>query len=304
VIVFGHPTLSREIPVLIARVSAESIVVASPGADWFNPGHAVTQFTRSIRVENPTETVPPSVVNREWLKTWVTAGRFALDARSEGGVDAVDAAPHDDDPTLGFNPVETTPRSIAREELAVVRAPVTRRVLADAVWRNTWPHDRLVFGASRLIRVADETVVGKKIRVHSNRGLSGIDGTVSTGVGVALASQRDGIAGVTRVLLGDLAMLHDVGGMLVSVGETRPRIQVVVGNDGAGTIFAGLEVAATADPAAMARVLLTPQRVDLASLARAYGWEYRTAANRNELERALTESTIGPTVIDVRLEDN
>ncbi|MBD3753820.1 MAG: 2-succinyl-5-enolpyruvyl-6-hydroxy-3-cyclohexene-1-carboxylate synthase, partial [Micrococcales bacterium] len=56
--------------------------------------------------------------------------------------------------------------------------------------------------------MADTVLPGKKVTVHANRGLAGIDGTVATGIGVAIASQADGAAGVTRVVLGDLALLH------------------------------------------------------------------------------------------------
>ena len=96
-------------------------------------------------------------------------------------------------------------------ERAAVRRPLDRELLVDAVWRATWPHDRLVFGSSRLVRVADSVLGGKKVPVHANRGLAGIDGTIATATGVALASQAGGAPGVTRVLLGDLAFLHDVG---------------------------------------------------------------------------------------------
>ena len=177
----------------------------------------------------------------------------------------------------------------ARRELAAVREPVTRRMLVEAVWRASWPHDRLVLGASRLIREADAWVPGKKISVHSNRGLAGIDGTIATGVGVALGSEDDG---TTRVLLGDLAALHDVGALAFGVGETA--IQVIVGNDGGGTIFDSLEVAASAPQDALDRVLLTSQTVSFEALAAAYGWTYLRATNRGELDQALTAST-GPT---------
>jgi 2-succinyl-5-enolpyruvyl-6-hydroxy-3-cyclohexene-1-carboxylate synthase len=149
-----------------------------------------------------------------------------------------------------------------------------------------------VLGASRLIRELDRVAPGKRIPVHANRGLAGIDGTIATATGIALASQDgdDQRPGITRVLLGDLALLHDAGSLLAGVGEPRPRMQVIVGNDHGGTIFDGLEVAATADPALIDRVLLTPQSVDLAALASAYGWEYRHVANRGELGPALTPS--------------
>jgi 2-succinyl-5-enolpyruvyl-6-hydroxy-3-cyclohexene-1-carboxylate synthase len=89
--------------------------------------------------------------------------------------------------------------------------------------------------------------------------------------------------------------------MLFGVGETQPRIQVIVGNDRGGTIFDTLEVAASAPQDALDRVLLTPQVVDFAQLASAYGWAYLRATTRGELDQALTASA-EPTLIEVPLE--
>jgi 2-succinyl-5-enolpyruvyl-6-hydroxy-3-cyclohexene-1-carboxylate synthase len=147
-------------------------------------------------------------------------------------------------------------------------------------------------------------VLGKKITVHSNRGLAGIDGTVATALGVALASQagpEPRSTGVTRLLLGDVTLLHDAGSLFISPGETRPRLQIIVGNDGGGTIFDGLEVAHTAPESAINRVLFTPHSVDLAALALAYGWEYSTVSTRSDLERALTSVPNGPSILEVPL---
>jgi 2-succinyl-5-enolpyruvyl-6-hydroxy-3-cyclohexene-1-carboxylate synthase len=181
-------------------------------------------------------------------------------------------------------------------------------MLVEALWRFTWPHDRLVLGASRLIRDLDAIVPGKKIRVHANRGLAGIDGTIATAIGIALAAQPAPGAsphgqgtGATRVLLGDLALLHDVGALLFGEGERRPTIQVVVGNDGGGTIFDSLEVAATAPADAMRRVLTTPQPVDVAALAAAYGWDYRRVETRGELDQALSAPPAGTSIVEVLL---
>src|SRR6185437_10919801 len=187
-------------------------------------------------------------------------------------------------------------------EVGVLRAPVDRVALVDAVWRASWPHDRLVFGSSRLVRVADAVLPGKKVPVHANRGLAGIDGTVSTALGIAVASQARGAAGITRVLLGDLALLHDVGSLLVPPGEVAPRIQVIVGNDGGGTIFDDLEVAGIAARADMDRVMYTPQSVSLARLAAAYGWEHVVVSTRSALDQALTSPVRGPQLIEVPLE--
>jgi 2-succinyl-5-enolpyruvyl-6-hydroxy-3-cyclohexene-1-carboxylate synthase len=277
VVVFGHPTLSREIPALIQRDGVETIVVRSASFDDYNPGHRVARLVDAVDVVGAAD---ESEAGRSWVGRWVAASRALLEPAAEPSA------------------AELGNAEFARRELAAVRQPVDRRMLVEAVWRATWPHDRLVLGASRLIREADTFVPGKKIAVHSNRGLAGIDGTISTAVGIALGSQTDG---TTRVLLGDLAALHDAGGMLFGLGEARPRIQMIVGNDGGGTIFDSLEVAGSAQQDALDRVLLTPQVADFEALAAAYGWSYLRATNRGELDQALTASA-GPTLIEVPLE--
>jgi 2-succinyl-5-enolpyruvyl-6-hydroxy-3-cyclohexene-1-carboxylate synthase len=274
VIVFGHPTLSREVPALIQRPGVETVVVRGRSADDYNPGHSVTVFADDVRVVGEPE-------ERSWAGRWVAASRALIEPEETAPDVAAPAGEH------------------AKAELAAVRAPVTRRALVEAVWRATWPHDRLVLGASRLIREADRFVTGRKIAVHANRGLAGIDGTIATGLGFALASQSNGTRGTTRALLGDLAFLHDVGALLFGVGEERPRMQVIVGNDNGGTIFDGLEVGRQGGPA-FDRVLLTPQQASVEQLARAYGWDYLRVETRGQLDQALTAST-GPVVIEVPL---
>ncbi len=283
-IVFGHPTLSREIPALLQRADVAVTVVRSAAAEAYNPGHRATVVAGPVRVAAQSSSPSAATDERAWLGRWVQASRALLE-------------------TAPSEPPDDSPGGLAREQLAAFRQPVTRVLLAQAVWRATWPHDRLVLGASRLIREADAVVPGKKIPVHANRGLAGIDGTIATGIGIALASQGggpSGASGITRVLLGDLATLYDAGAMLFGGGEARPRIQVIVGNDGGGTIFDSLEVAASADPSSFDRVQFTPQSVDLAALAAAYGWDYRRAGNAGELDAALAPSA-SPVLIDVPL---
>ncbi len=270
VVVFGHPTLSREVPALIQREGVETIVVTVPGVEAYNPGRAASTFAEAISVEG--DAVPGA---KAWVGQWVVGSRVLLEQHNAPDI-AIAIA---DDPK--------SQAAFGRAVLAGLRAPITRRALVEAVWRMTWPHDRLVLGASRLVREADRVVPGKKISVHSNRGLSGIDGTIATGIGIALA--LDG-PGITRVLLGDLAALHDAGALLFGTAEARPRIQVIVANDGGGTLFDSLEVAGTARADDFERVLLTAQSVSFEALALAYGWEYRRVENRGQLDAALTPS--------------
>lgn len=295
-IVFGHPTLSREVPALVQRDGVETIAVAPWGIEWFNPGHAVDRFERAVAVE-PHE---PSADDRAWTGRWVRASRMLVDeasaaAEHRGGIrDGIDETGHVSD--------FAAQREYLRDQLARVRQPVDRRMLVEALWAATWPHDRLVFGASRLIRDADRVVPGRRVPAHANRGLAGIDGTVATSIGIAIASQAGEHAhGTTRALIGDLTLLHDVGSLLLGEGENRPRVLVIVGNDGGGSIFDALEVAASAPAEAFDRVQYTPQRVDLAQLAGAYGWEYRRATTRGELDEALGTAVTGPTLLEVPL---
>ncbi|WP_061782304.1 2-succinyl-5-enolpyruvyl-6-hydroxy-3-cyclohexene-1-carboxylic-acid synthase [Microbacterium hominis] len=282
-VVFGHPTLSREVVAVLSRDDVEVLAVRGPGEPLNLNGS-------SIAVDAVVAAVGD--VDRDWFGAWMRASRAA----------SVDLAPPAPDAEALSSAVPAERLGAIASELAIARRPIDRVALVDAVWRATWPHDRLLFASSRLVRVADEVLGGKKVPVHANRGLAGIDGTIATGTGIALASQATAAVGVTRVLTGDLAFLHDVGALLLPVGEEAPRLQVVVGNDGGGTIFDGLEVASVAAPSAMERVLYTPQDVDVAALAAAYGWDYVRAATRTELDQALTARVAGRQIVEVALD--
>jgi 2-succinyl-5-enolpyruvyl-6-hydroxy-3-cyclohexene-1-carboxylate synthase len=282
-VVFGHPTLSRQVPRLLARSDVETIVVGPTGAEWFDPTGGRAQRTGAVRVLEPES-------DRAWAGRWVAASRRILERTED-----LPYAGRPDDPGARER------RDHTRAELAALRAPITRRVLVDALWRATWPHDRLVLAASRLIREADAVVPGKRITAVANRGLAGIDGTIATATGVALGLDPAARAGTVRVLIGDIALLHDAGALLRAPGEPAVRLQVVVGDDGGGTLFDSLEVAGTADPAHFERVLRTPRPVDLAALAAAYGWAHRRIENRGDLDRALTAPEAGPSLLEVPL---
>lgn len=295
VVVFGHPTLTRQAMALLRRDDVTVVVVdpyAGPGVEHVDPaGNA--RVVRAARVD--AEYDPRTL--RRWLGAWVLADRELQRART---------TQHEPDLAAATATGYKERSAYARAEVAAMRESITREMLTEAVWRGTWPHDRLVLAASRLVRVLDGLAPGRKLTVHANRGLAGIDGTVAMALGVAASSQGDAdparAAGATRVLIGDLALLHDAGSLLLPEGKARPRVQIIVGNDGGGTIFDGLEVAAATEREAFDRVLYTPQHVDIAALAAAYGWDYRKIETRSELERLLTEPVTGPSLVEVPLQ--
>lgn len=280
VITWGRPTLSREVWSLLSNPSLQHYVVRSGAAEAPNPsGKAViVEDIASSRSATPEE-------KALWVKPWVMAGR------ERHGDILEQILPQAPDLESLTNSDPASRSAFAKQEMTVLRRPVTREALALAVWDATWPHDRLVLGASRMIRVVDQVVGPKNITVHSNRGLSGIDGTVSFARGVAEAAGRAGVTGVTRALLGDLALLHDAGSLMREPGvEDAGRVQLFVANDGGGTIFDSLEVKASAPGADFDRALYTPHDVDFAALASAYGWAYRAVGTMGELTEALASS--------------
>jgi 2-succinyl-5-enolpyruvyl-6-hydroxy-3-cyclohexene-1-carboxylate synthase len=191
-------------------------------------------------------------------------------------------------------------RDAANEILATkdrLDAPgqMSRRTLVETVWAGATKRNPLVLGASRLIREADYWAPNKERAVFANRGLAGIDGTVATASGIALTHPGRRV----RVLMGDLTLLHDAGSLAIDSHDTHLNIQLIVGNDNGGTIFAGLEVAQNLDEKSFERLFKTPQKVNLQKLAKAYGWKYRLATTAEELREAM--KVLGHVLIEVPL---
>jgi 2-succinyl-5-enolpyruvyl-6-hydroxy-3-cyclohexene-1-carboxylate synthase len=133
--------------------------------------------------------------------------------------------------------------------------------------------------------------------VLAMRGLAGIDGTVSFAGGVALALSEP-----VTVLLGDLALAHDAGGLAIPDRERRPNLRVVVLEDAGGAIFETLEPAGPDLEPAFERFFATPLRLDLASLAAAYGASFTRARTADELATALREPIRDISLVAVPLE--
>jgi len=114
---------------------------------------------------------------------------------------------------------------------------------------------------------------------HANRGVNGIDGFVSTALGVAAASE-----GPTLALVGDLCFLHDSNGLLGAVDRGIDATFVVVDNNGGG-IFSFLPQAQL--PEHFETIFGTPQPVDVAALAAVHGVQVTEVTAAAALEPAL-----------------
>jgi 2-succinyl-5-enolpyruvyl-6-hydroxy-3-cyclohexene-1-carboxylate synthase len=123
----------------------------------------------------------------------------------------------------------------------------------------------------------------KRLRFLANRGANGIDGVVSSALGAALGSGRP-----TWLLTGELALLHDVGGLLAA-RRAGVELRILCLNNGGGAIFDFLPVAEHAEGALYEEHIATPADVDLAQLAPGL-IEVRTDRARNvALHREVVE---------------
>jgi 2-succinyl-5-enolpyruvyl-6-hydroxy-3-cyclohexene-1-carboxylate synthase len=142
------------------------------------------------------------------------------------------------------------------------------------------PAEATVWVASSMPIRDVETFVpssGKPLRFLSNRGANGIDGTVSSAAGAALASGRRVV-----LLTGELALLHDIGGLLAA-RRAGADLTIVCANNGGGGIFDFLPVAGAADPELYEQHILTPSGVELERVAALAGMPYRLAANADDV---------------------
>jgi 2-succinyl-5-enolpyruvyl-6-hydroxy-3-cyclohexene-1-carboxylate synthase len=257
VVVFGHPTLSRPVQRLLARADVE-VLDAQPSttrSTWTRP-YAVTPV------------IDPAVDGSDdpaWLAAWQEA-----DASVSRQLDAlVDAA--------GF----------------------TAYHVAGAVSRALPPGGHLVVGASNPIRDLDLMAtaydVGSRRKVVANRGLSGIDGTVSTAIGASLARKAESR---NLAFMGDVTFLHDATGLVIGPDEPRPDLTIVVANDDGGSIFATLEQGAEEYAHAYERLFGTPHHVDLAALCAATGTPHWRVDSAAELDHALASPNGGIEVVE------
>ena len=190
--------------------------------------------------------------------------------------------------------------SVSRQLDALVDgAGFTAYHVAGAVSRALPPGGHLVVGASNPIRDLDLMAtaydVGSRRKVIANRGLSGIDGTVSTAIGASLARK----AGSRNLaLMGDVTFLHDTTGLVIGPKEPRPDLTIVVANDDGGSIFATLEQGAEVYAHAYERLFGTPHHVDLAALCQATRTPHWRVGSVAELDHALASPNGGIEVVE------
>ena len=132
--------------------------------------------------------------------------------------------------------------------------------------------------------------VSNPIRFLANRGANGIDGVVSSAAGAALAA-----GGRAWLLTGELAVLHDIGGLLAA-SRAGAELTIVCANNGGGNIFDFLPLAQHGAGATFEEHVITPSGIDFSQVAALAGMEHRAATTPDEVRAAAAE----PGLVEVR----
>ena len=260
-LVVGRPTLSRAVLALL-RDPRSAVSVVGTTASWADATRSAAQVLAALPASDGHHDP-----DAEWLALWLEAEK-----RARAVIDEV--AQTDDALELGL-----------------------AAALMSAV-----PGDALVFlGSSMPARDVFAAAAPREgVTVLANRGVAGIDGTVSSAVGAALAWQRDG-GGRAFALVGDLTAIHDSNGLVLGPDEPEPDLSIVVVNNDGGAIFGLLEQGDDDYADAFERVFATPHGVDFAAWCGATQTPHtRTASVGAAIDAVMDPRGSGLRVVEVR----
>ena len=241
-----------------------------------------------------------------------TTSRSSRPATAAGGpsarsplpreVDQVDVTGPDDPAWLEAWREADRATSRGLDRFLAAEPDLTPYEVAGAVSRALPAGGLLFVGASNPVRDLDLMVaryeVGGRRKVIANRGLAGIDGTISSAIGAALGRPRSTRA---LALMGDVTFLHDTTGLFLGPREERPDLTIVVVNDDGGSIFATLEQGAPEHADRFDTLFGTPHGVDVASLCAAARVPHLRVTGLPELEQALATPNGGIEVVEARV---
>ena len=312
-LVVGHPTLTRPISALLARADIYQVVLTNR-ARWSDvSGQAayVTTLEQALSRNTPDVSagagasgdtgagagdgvggsvggeagagvggsIGKNAPSPLWLQRWLQAGQQQLNATSV---------------TKAARMALTTWQATSQYESHSQSTAIHSDGLENSV--------TLMAASSMTIRYLDAGLpAGKQLKkmpgpVVANRGLAGIDGTISTAVGLAWASGQP-----VRVIIGDLAAAHDLTGLVKAVTETEVDLQVIVLDDHGGKIFSGLEYGASELSNYFPRFFTTAQQVDFAQAAAAFGAHVDVIDDVDGLQSLLSKPIAGRSLVHVKL---
>ncbi len=211
---------------------------------WSDPTYTLSELIVAdplLVVEGLNALLNKKVENSEWTQIWLDAEKKAFDA--------------------------------------FYAAPSFEGKIVVSALRNLPLDTRLVVANSLPIRHVEEwmLVSQKPLRVLANRGVSGIDGTISTALGIASQTSAP-----TLLVTGDLSFFHDQNG-LQALQNGNLKITILLINNQGGGIFHRLPVAQHEPP--FEEMFLTPHQMDFSHTAKLYGLSYELINTENAAEK-------------------
>jgi 2-succinyl-5-enolpyruvyl-6-hydroxy-3-cyclohexene-1-carboxylate synthase len=246
----GDPPASKALAAWMTTSGARQYAV---GTGWADPQRDADVVVRA-RPDDWCRGATGTAADPSWRREWTEA-----DAAAQRAIDGVLAAHH-----------EATDPYVARSVMASAAGSLvvaSSMPVRDVEW----------FAAPRI-----------GLRVHANRGANGIDGVVSTAVGVAAGSD----APVTA-LVGDIAFLHDANALL-GLASRRLDLTIVVVDNRGGAIFSFLSQKDLLPVERFEQLFGTPHDVDLAALAVVHGLPALTVHDADGLVPALAAASSAP----------
>jgi 2-succinyl-5-enolpyruvyl-6-hydroxy-3-cyclohexene-1-carboxylate synthase len=245
---FGDLPTSKPLRAWLRDHSADQIVVDPPGR-WNEPSRIAGAMVRADAAALIAELLArlgPAAAESPLAEAWADAERRAQEAIASA---------------LGAGPLSE---------------PSLQRALGDAYGDG----ERVLIASSMPIRDAEAFLAGggAAVTIHSNRGANGIDGLLSTAAGIAAGADEP-----TWIVLGDLALAHDLGG-LAAVADSAQPLRIVVVDNGGGGIFDFLPQAGQVEAARFSALFTTPSRLDAESAAAAFGIPYETVSDAAGLQ--------------------
>jgi 2-succinyl-5-enolpyruvyl-6-hydroxy-3-cyclohexene-1-carboxylate synthase len=257
---FGGQPTSKAVSTWIERHASADVWLVDPAAGFRDPQHRATRMFR----ESPRQFAAlvcgagaePSRGAQAWRDLWRNADRAARAALAR----ALDAEP---------------------------------RFLTPHLARELWarlPGNATLYAANSMAIREIDAFAGPRasaLRLLANRGVNGIDGLVSSALGASAA-----LGAPTVLWCGDLALLHDVSGLIAGRLQATD-LTIVVSNDDGGGIFEYLPVARKVSRGTFEHLFAVPHGLDLSVLARGLGWEAVRVDSASTFAQALSHALRG-----------
>ncbi|AYC29924.1 2-succinyl-5-enolpyruvyl-6-hydroxy-3-cyclohexene-1-carboxylic-acid synthase [Paenisporosarcina cavernae] len=248
IIRIGAQPVSKPLALFLSKVKAQAVITIDESAQYRDP----FMWTTHHIVAAPEDVLSKLIYTGKHatLPIWIQANQLATSKVMEY------ASQHEDEGTFA-------------------------KMVVDLL-----PEDSILFASSSMpIRDVDTYFLktSKNIDVLSNRGANGIDGVISTAIGVQLATEKE-----VTVLIGDLACLHDANALLASK-YNNVKLTVVVMNNNGGGIFSYLPQ--KAEDTHFEDLFGTPANIDFLPFAKLFGADYQKVSDKDALRQSFLKET-------------